>query len=103
MTTDLDVLDKEFKANIHPRVFWDCRFEDLSLKKNKYFMIARTLMRGTDKEIHFIESLFSLDDILKAVERSPEVDAVCRNYYRYIYDYVTKRQQSHRRASKKTA
>ena len=42
-------------------------------------MIARTLMRGTDKEIHFIESLFSLDDILKAVERSPEVDAVCRN------------------------
>ena len=44
---------------------------------------------------------FSLDDILKAVERSPEVDVVCRNYYRYIYDYVTKRQQSHRRASKK--
>lgn len=103
MTTDLDILDKEFKANIHPRVFWDCRFEELSFKKNKYFMIARTLMRGTDKEIHFIESLFSLDDILKAVERSPEVDAVCRNYYRYIYDYVTKRQQSHRRASKKTA
>lgn len=37
MTTDLDILDKEFKANIHPRVFWDCRFEELSLKKKQVF------------------------------------------------------------------
>lgn len=96
-------LDKEFKAHIHPRVFWDCRFEELSLKDSKYFMIARTLMRGTDKEIHFIETHFSLEDILKAVERSPEADAVCKNYYQYIYKYVTEKQQSIRSSSKEIA
>ena len=89
-------LDKEFKAHIHPRVFWDCRFEELS-------MIARTLMRGTDKEIDFIETHFSLEDILKAVERSPEADAVCKNYYQYIYKYVTEKQQSIRSTSKEIA
>jgi len=100
MNTDLD---KEFKANVHSRVFWDCHFDKLSLKESKYFMIARTLMRGTDKEIQFIETHFSLEDILKAVEKSPEADVVCRNYYRYIYNYVTKRKQSDRRTSEKIA
>ena len=44
-------LDKEFKAHIHPRVFWDCRFEELDIEKDKIFIIGRVLMRGTDKEI----------------------------------------------------
>jgi len=84
-------LDKKFRENIHPRVFWDCNFEDLDIKKDKVFIIGRVLMRGTDKEIHFIEDNFSLKEIKEAVEKSTEVDDICVNYYRKLYLYETRR------------
>ena len=83
-------LDKEFKAHIHPRVFWDCRFEELDIEKDKIFIIGRVLMRGTDKEIRFIE------EIKEAVERSTEVDDICVNYYTKLYLYESRRKQSSR-------
>ena len=52
-------LEKKFRKNINPRVFWDCSFEDLDLEKDKIFIIGRIMMRGTDREIHFIEDNFS--------------------------------------------
>ena len=84
-------LDKKFKENIHPRVFWDCNFEELDIKKDKIFIIGRVLMRGTDKEIHLIEDNFSLKEIKEAVEKSTEVDDVCVNYYRKLYLYESRR------------
>ena len=48
-------------------------------------------MRGTDKEIHFIEDNFSLKEIKEAVEKSTEVDDICVNYYRKLYLYETRR------------
>lgn len=84
-------LDKKFRENIHPRVFWDCNFEELDIKKDKVFIIGRVLMRGTDKEIHFIEDNFSLKEIKEAVEKSTEVDDICVNYYRKLYLYETRR------------
>ena len=89
-------LDKEFKAHIHPRVFWDCRFEELDIEKDKIFIIGRVLMRGTDKEIRFIEDNFSLQEIKEAVERSTEVDDICVNYYTKLYLYESRRKQSSR-------
>lgn len=80
-------LNIEFQKNIHPRVFWDCSFQKLDLEKNKYFIISRVLMRGTDEEIHFIEKNFSMKEILEAVENSPETDDRCINYYRKIASY----------------
>ena len=89
-------LDKEFKAHIHPRVFWDCRFEELDIEKDKIFIIGRVLMRGTDKEIRFIEDNFSLQEIKEAVEKSTEVDDICVNYYTKLYLYESRRKQSSR-------
>jgi len=96
-------LDKEFKAYIHPRVFWDCRFEELDIEKDKIFIIGRVLMRGTDKEIRFIEDNFSLQEIKEAVERSTEVDDICVNYYTKLYLYESRRKQSSRSTSKEIA
>ena len=85
-------LEKKFRKNINPRVFWDCSFEDLDLEKDKIFIIGRIMMRGTDREIHFIEDNFSLKEIKEAVEKSTETDDVCINYYQKSYNYGAKRQ-----------
>ena len=50
------------------------------------------MMRGTDREIHFIEDNFSLKEIKDAVEKSTETDDICINYYQKLYNYGDKRQ-----------
>ena len=37
-------LDKKFRENINPRVFWDCNFEELDIKKDKIFIIGRVFV-----------------------------------------------------------
>ncbi|MDO5606868.1 MAG: hypothetical protein Q4G08_00280 [Capnocytophaga sp.] len=73
-----------FLKNIDKCVFWDCDIETLDFSKSQAFIISRTLMRGTEREIGVVEKLFSLEEIIDAVERSPEADNKCKNYYKTL-------------------
>lgn len=68
-----------FFNNVDKCVFWDLNFE-----KDLSFIITRTLMRGTAKEISFIEDIFSLSEIVQAIEKSPKADKKCKNYYKTL-------------------
>lgn len=82
LSTFVNMITTEtFLQHIHPRVFWDCPIDQLDLNASKSFMITRVLMRGTDEEIRFIETNFTLSEIVQAVTASPEADPKCRNYY----------------------
>ncbi len=61
---------KDFKKYLNPATFWDTDFEALDMEKNKYFIIARVAERGTDLEVFFIQSVFSKEEILFAVNQS---------------------------------
>ncbi len=79
---------EEFLKNVHKRVFWDCVQEELDLEKDINFIITRVLMRGIDSEIRFIESQFTTDEILYAVNNCPEADKICRNFYKSRKEYL---------------
>ena len=72
---------KYFFENVDRCVFWDLNPESLDFEKDLSFIISRTLMRGTAKEISFIEKNFPLSRIVQAVEKSPEANEKCKNYY----------------------
>ncbi len=82
-----EVTEKDFFNTITKGVFWDCNLAEFSLKENKNFLIGRVLMRGLDKDIEYIHSLFTLDEIIEATENCKECDDKCRNYYRVLKEW----------------
>lgn len=71
-------------SKINKRVFWDIDPTQLDWKKDKDFIIARTLERGTDKEIAEIERRFSKKEILRALTSSRGASKRTINYYETV-------------------
>lgn len=64
--------------------FWDADLNQLDLVRDKYFVIARIAERGRDEEIDFILNYFSKDDLLFAINNSPETTPRTKNYFKVI-------------------
>ncbi len=75
-TLQLDILN--------PSTFWDTDPKLLDLVKDRDFIIVRVLERGTDVEIRHIESVFSQQTIISALEKSKEVSRKTLNFYKTI-------------------
>ncbi len=69
---------------LNPSTFWDTDPKLLDLVKDRDFIIVRVLERGTDVEIRHIESVFSQQTIISALEKSKEVSRKTLNFYKTI-------------------
>jgi len=80
------VLDrKELHKNIlNPTTFWDVDLNLLDLSKDKDFIIVRALERGTDAEIQYIETMYSQQDIVAALQSTKGVSKKTLNFYKTI-------------------
>jgi hypothetical protein len=55
-------------------LFWDCDPSDISLEKNKRFVIERVLTHGQLSDFKTLLTLYSQDDIRSAIVKSKELD-----------------------------
>lgn len=66
-------------------LFWDVNPEILDWEKNRRFIIERSLVRGGMKDVKNIMKLYTRDQIIDAVKKSRNLDAIthnfCANYF----------------------
>ncbi|MDO5654586.1 MAG: hypothetical protein Q4G27_00430 [Flavobacteriaceae bacterium] len=72
---------------IKPRTFWDCDFNKLDPVRDLSFIVFRTLLKGSDDEINYIHSLFSVEEIFNILSEWKEKDPIMLNYYKTLQDY----------------
>ncbi len=70
------------KEKLHRRTFWDVDFSALDPVKDKKFIVKRVVHHGSDREIDYIESLFSHREIFGILKRYKGVDPIVFNYYK---------------------
>lgn len=76
---------KKLHANLlNPTTFWDVDLNLLDKVKDKDFIIVRALERGTDEEIRYIESIYTQQEIIAALERTKGVSKKTLNFYKTI-------------------
>lgn len=73
------VNEKDFFEYITNGVFWDCDTSELSLNKNKNFIIGRVLTRGLERDINYIYQNFTTEEIKTALNKCPECDGKIQN------------------------
>ncbi|MCG2462663.1 hypothetical protein K8352_18015 [Flavobacteriaceae bacterium F89] len=69
---------------LNTTTFWDVDLNLLDTVKDKDFIIVRALERGTDVEIRYIESVYSQQEIIAALERTKGVSKKTLNFYKTI-------------------
>jgi len=81
----MDLDKKKFYKNfLTPPTFWDVDLNLLHSEKDKDFIIVRVLERGTDSEIAHIESAYSQQEIISALEKTKGVSKKTLNFYKTI-------------------
>ena len=81
MILDTKKLDKNL---LNPSTFWDVDVNLLNPEKDKDFIIIRVLERGTDSEIGHIESAYSQQEIVSALENTKGVSKKTINFYKTV-------------------
>jgi hypothetical protein len=79
--TDLGNMDKGEKPDLHRRLFWDCRYDEIDWQASYLSVIERVVERGTDEEIEELIRFYGKD----------RVDFALRNEIVYLPDYVVKK------------
>ena len=69
---------------LNPTTFWDVDLNVLDMVKDRDFIIARALERGTDMEIRYIETVYSQHEIISALEMTKGVSKKTLNFYKAI-------------------
>lgn len=69
---------------INKRVFWDVDPNELDWETHKDFIISRTLEKGNDTEINYIENRFTKKEIIDALTAFRGVSKKTLNYYNTI-------------------
>ena len=69
---------------LNPTTFWDVDLVLLDTEKDKDFIIVRALERGTDAEIQYIETVYSQQEIVAALESRKGVSKKTLNFYKTI-------------------
>lgn len=81
----MDLDKKKLSKNIlTPSTFWDVNLNLLDAEKDKDFIIVRVLERGTDVEIMHIESTYSQQEIISALENTRGVSKKTINFYKKV-------------------
>ena len=69
---------------LNSTTFWDVDLNLLDMVKDTDFIIVRVLERGTDQEIRYIESVYSQQEIISALESTKGVSKKTLNFYKTI-------------------
>jgi hypothetical protein len=69
---------------LNPTTFWDVDLNLLDESKDMDFIIVRVLERGTDDEIQYIETTYSQQEIVAALESTKGVSKKTLNFYKTI-------------------
>ncbi len=76
---------KKFHENhLNPTTFLDVDLNLLDSSKDMDFIIVRVLERGTDVEIRKIETAYSQQEIISALENTKGVSKKTLNFYKTI-------------------
>ena len=75
---------KPYPDKLNPTTFWDVDLNSLDGVKDKDFIIVSVLERGMDVEIRYIESVYSQQEIIVALERTKGVSKKTLNFYKTI-------------------
>lgn len=75
---------KRNRNHLNPTTFWDVDLHLLDASKDRDFIIVRVLERGTDEEIRHIESIYSQQKIIAALENTKGVSKKTLNFYKSI-------------------
>ena len=66
-------------------LFWDTNMEDIDLKKNRDFIISRTLLFGDMNDFRNIKKLYGLRRIIKTAKKSRSLDKRTANFLSLVY------------------
>lgn len=69
---------------LNPTTFWDVDLNLLDASKDMDFIIVRVLERGTDAEIQHVETVYSQQEIVAALESTKGVSKKTLNFYKTI-------------------
>lgn len=81
MVLNVKMLHTDF---LNPTTFWDIDLNLLDMVKDRDFIIVRALERGADVEIGYIESVYSQQKIIAALESTKCVSKKTLNFYKTI-------------------
>jgi hypothetical protein len=62
-------------------LFWDVNADKLEWQKDSQLIIERTLQRGLSKEVETVFSVYTIEQITKAVLKSKTLDKKTANYF----------------------
>ena len=64
------------------KYFWDTKFEELDIKKNKRYIISRLYCYGDLKAIKWIKKTYSKEDIKEVAIKSRDLKQLIKKYIR---------------------
>ncbi|MFO7830212.1 MAG: hypothetical protein R6V23_16440 [Bacteroidales bacterium] len=67
------------------KYFWDCNFDDLTVKKYPKFILERVLNFGSWEDIQWIKSQVGNEYFRKIATQSRRLDKKTLNYWKTIY------------------
>jgi len=68
------------------RCFWDVDIESLDIRKNKSFIISRTLEHGTMQDIIALKSMYPIKEISEVVKNSRNISRSTAVFWANILD-----------------
>ena len=75
------IIPEEFK-----KYFWDTKFEELDIRKNKRYRISRLYCYGDLKAIKWVKSTYSKEDIKEVAVKSRDLKPLVANYLRQQFN-----------------
>ena len=68
------------------KYFWDTKFEELDIRKNKRYIISRLYCYGDLKAINWIKKTYSKEDIREVAIKSRDLKPLVANYLRQQFN-----------------
>ena len=68
------------------KYFWDTKFEELDIKKNKRYIISRLYCYGDLKAIRWVNNTYSREDIKKVAIKRRDLKPIVANYLRQQFN-----------------
>lgn len=83
---DIIYLVMKMRKRLSKRCFWDVDVETLDFRKNKDFIISRTLEHGTMQDIVTLKCLYTTGEISKVVKNSRNISRSTAFFWANILD-----------------
>jgi hypothetical protein len=72
-------------SNIIP-LLWDTPIENISIEKNKQYIIERVLEYGSLSDDKWLKEVYSIDEIIEIIKKSRKISLKTANFYSIIFN-----------------